>query len=193
MLKRHVAAAVVAASLLPAVFVLLLTGVKAGAAVESARSLLGAAMSGVTPPAPVAPSSSAAAPDAASLSPEHENQDAEHAAALDRLFSPDYHACMDVAAGVTAAMQECMTVEVERLEKHLVEERSRLVPALSQERAKALSEALDAWVNLRNAGAAALYDPQGGTLAPVIASLWRLEQTARMVRWLEELQESASP
>lgn len=194
---KHYAAAVPPAFLLFAVFALLLMGVRPGTAAEaaSAQAPPPAALADEAPPSlDSAPSSKGAPADDAALMPEQdENGNAEHAAALDRLFSRDYHACMDTAAGVTVAMQDCMNAEVERLEKHLAEQRARLAPTLSEERAKALSDALAAWENLRKSGSAAMYDPDGGTLAPVISSLWYLEQTARMARWLDEMQESAAP
>lgn len=37
-----------------------------------------------------------------------------------------------------------------------------------------------------------MYDPEGGTLATVISALWYLEQTARMTRWLDDLEKSVS-
>lgn len=89
-------------------------------------------------------------------------------------------------------MQDCMNAEVERLEKHMAEQRARLVPILSEERAKALNDALEAWENLRKNGSSAMYDPDGGTLATVISSLWYLEQTARMSRWLDDMLNSAT-
>lgn len=194
---KHYAAAVGPAFLLLAVFVQLLTSAGTGLAAEyeSVRPSPWTAM-----PAETASDAGSAAPrvaepgeEAAATPKADENGDAEPAAALDRLFSRDYHACMDAAAGVTVAMQECMNAEVERLEKHLAEQRARLVPTLSEERAKALNDALLAWENLRKYGSAAMYDPDGGTLAPLISSLWHLEQTARMARWLDEMQESAAP
>ena len=118
--------------------------------------------------------------------------DAENATEVDRLLSRDFRVCMDAAAGITVPMQDCMNAEVERLEKHMAEQRARLVPILSEERAKALNDALNAWENLRKNGSSAMYDPDGGTLATVISSLWYLEQTARMSRWLDDMLNSAT-
>lgn len=113
--------------------------------------------------------------------------------AADGLFSPTYQTCMDEAAGAAVPMQVCMDAEVDRLEKHMTAQRARLTPALSQERSKALAEALEAWEKLRKSGSAAMYDAEGGTLSPLMASLWYLEQTARMSHWLDSLQENAGP
>lgn len=114
------------------------------------------------------------------------------AAETDRLFSRDYHLCMDAAAGTTIAMQDCITAETDRLDARIVEQSTRLIPQLSEERAKALTESLTAWDSLRKSGSAAMYDPDGGTLATIIASLWYLEQTARTSHWLDGLLESST-
>lgn len=142
--------------------------------------------------APTTPDADEPSDDAAPDTAGNEGGDAENAAVVDRLLSRDYHVCMDAAAGVTVPMQDCMNAEVERLEKHLAERRARLVPMLSEERAKALNDTLDAWESLRKNGSAAMYDPEGGTLATVISALWYLEQTARMTRWLDDLEKSVS-
>ena len=109
----------------------------------------------------------------------------------DNLFSQTYQACMDEAAGVTTGMQDCMNAEQERLETRLAAQRTRVAATLNQERAKAFSEALGAWDTLRKSGSLAMYDPNGGTLSPLMASLWYLEQTARMTRWVDGMQENA--
>lgn len=113
--------------------------------------------------------------------------------AADGLFSPTYQRCMDEAAGAAVPMQDCMDAEVDRLEKHIVAQRTRLTPILSQERGKALAEALDAWETLRKSGSVAMYDAEGGALSPLMASLWYLEQTARMSLWLDSLRENVEP
>ena len=107
------------------------------------------------------------------------------------LFSQTYQACMDEAAGVTTGMQDCMNTEQERLETRLNAQRARVAAALTPDRAKAFNDALDAWDTLRKSGSLAMFDPNGGTLSPLMASLWYLEQTARMTRWVDGLQESA--
>ena len=170
---KHCAASALQALLLLAVVALLpaLAGSASAAAAGSAQS----------PPATTAAESPRATIPAA-----------PDAAEVDRLLSRDFRVCMDAAAGITVPMQDCMNAEVERLEKHMAEQRARLVPILSEERAKALNDALNAWENLRKNGSSAMYDPDGGTLATVISSLWYLEQTARMSRWLDDMLNSAT-
>ena len=110
---------------------------------------------------------------------------------VENLFSQTYQACMDEAAGVTTGMQDCMNAEQERLETRMNAQRARVAATLNPERAKAFNDALSAWDALRKSGSLAMFDPNGGTLSPLMASLWYLEQTARMTRWVDVLQESA--
>ena len=119
------------------------------------------------------------------------DQDDFSPAQADNLFSPGYQACMDRAAGVTTDMQDCISAELERLEKIIALKQISLAPVLGEERAKSLHEAVTAWESLRKHGSSAMYDPDGGTLSPLIASLWYLEQTARMAQWLNNLGENA--
>ena len=119
------------------------------------------------------------------------DQDDFSPAQADNLFSPGYQACMDRAAGVTTDMQDCIAAELERLEKSIALRQAALAPVLGEERAKSLHEAVTAWESLRKHGSSAMYDPDGGTLSPLIASLWYLEQTARMAQWLNNLGDNA--
>ncbi|SDF48935.1 lysozyme inhibitor LprI family protein [Desulfovibrio legallii] len=133
----------------------------------------------------------AARPEAASSSAALEAETGGEAPrAQESLFSPAYQNCMDEAAGVTTAMQVCMEAEQTRLERQAADLRGRLAQALPQERAAALTKALEAWESLRRNGSIAMYAPEGGSLSPLMASLWHLEQTARMARWLEGLTEN---
>jgi hypothetical protein len=153
-------------------------------------SPLAAATVGTTPQG--APTAPAAAP-APAADPENADTSQDSPMAMERLFSPGYQTCMDEAAGVTTAMQDCMNAELDRLEKRVETQKARLAPTLSQERARAFTEAVTAWDTLRKSGSAAMFDPDGGTLSPLMASLWYLEQTARMARWVDSLQENAEP
>ena len=117
----------------------------------------------------------------------------ESAPVADSLFSQTYQACMDEAAGTTTTMQDCMAAEQQRLETRLLAQRSKVAAALNPERSKAFTEALSAWDTLRKSGSIAMYDPNGGTLSPLIASLWYLEQTARMSHWVDGMLENMDP
>ncbi len=132
----------------------------------------------------------APAPQASEPAPVSNPEQQEPALPADNLYSQTYQTCMDEAAGVTTGMQDCMTAEQERLETRLAAQRTRVAAALNQERAKAFNDALESWDTLRKSGSLAMFDPEGGTLSPLMASLWYLEQTARMTRWVDGLQES---
>ncbi len=127
---------------------------------------------------------------ASQAEPQEKDLDAEAPAHIDSLFSPDYQSCMDSAAGVTTDMQDCINTELERLEKSIAVRQIALPPVLGEERSKALRETLAAWETMRKSGSAAMFDPDGGTLSPLMASLWYLEQTARMAQWLNALGEN---
>lgn len=117
----------------------------------------------------------------------------EPAPVADSLFSQTYQACMDEAAGTTTTMQDCMAAEQQRLETRLAAQRNKVAAGLNPERLKAFNEALSAWDTLRKSGSLAMYDPDGGTLSPLMASLWYLEQTARMTHWVDGLLENVDP
>ena len=139
--------------------------------------------------AEAAPQAAAPALDAGAPTPASPTEQQDPPLAADTLFSPAYQTCMDEAAGVTTRMQDCMNAEQDRLEKRFAAQRTRVAAALGQERAKAFNDALDAWDTLRKNGSIAMFDPDGGTLSPLMASLWYLEQTARMTHWVDGLQE----
>lgn len=117
----------------------------------------------------------------------------EPAPVAETLFSPTYQACMDEAAGTTMTMQDCMTAEQQRLETRLMAQRNKVAAGLNPERVKAFNETLSAWDTLRKSGSLAMYDPDGGTLSPLMASLWYLEQTARMTHWVDGMLENVDP
>ncbi len=138
-------------------------------------------------PQAAAPAQQDASAAAAADSPDQQDS----ALPAENLFSQTYQACMDEAAGVTTGMQDCMSAEQERIETRLNAQRARVAATLAPERSKAFNDALSAWDTLRKSGSLAMFDPNGGTLSPLMASLWYLEQTARMTRWVDVLQESA--
>ena len=110
---------------------------------------------------------------------------------VESLFSQTYQDCMDEAAGTTTTMQDCMTAEQQRLDTRVMAQRNKVAATLNPERSKAFTEALGAWDTLRKSGSLAMYDPDGGTLSPLMASLWYLEQTARMARWVDGILENS--
>ena len=141
---------------------------------------------------PTQQQSVASQPTAEAVAPSNSDQQ-ESAPVAESIFSQTYQACMDEAAGTTTSMQDCMTAEQQRLETRLLAQRSKVAAALNPERSKAFTEALSAWDTLRKSGSIAMYDPNGGTLSPLIASLWYLEQTARMSHWVDGMLENMDP
>lgn len=143
---KYCAASAIPVPLLLALLLLAGFGSVPVVAADSGQTAPVAARPEVTPSAsaPTTPDANEPSDDAAPDTAGNEGGDAENAAVVDRLLSRDYHLCMDAAAGVPVPMQDCMNAEVERLEKHLAERRARLVPMLSEERAKALNDTLDA-------------------------------------------------
>ena len=118
----------------------------------------------------------------AAATPAASNTDQQESAPVaESIFSQTYQACMDPAAGQ------------QRLETRMMAQRNKVAATLNQERGKAFNEALTAWDTLRKSGSLAMYDPDGGTLSPLIASLWYLEQTARMSHWVDGMLENMDP
>ena len=144
-----------------------------------------------SPPAASTPSGNAATAFGSTPeeNPGERMPDWDQVAPPEALFSLTCQACRDAAEGAPTAVQDCMNTELERLERHVEIQRALLAATLPQERAAACREALEAWDTLRKSGSAAMFDPHGGTLSPLAASLWYLEQTARMARWLDTLRE----
>lgn len=143
--------------------------------------------------AQAAPQQAVAAPQGADASSASNTDQQDFAPPAESLFSQTYQACMDEAAGTTTTMQDCMTAEQQRLETRVMAQRNKVTSTLNPERGKAFNEALSAWDTLRKSGSLAMYDPDGGTLSPLMASLWYLEQTARMSRWVDSILENAEP
>ena len=141
---------------------------------------------------PAQQQSVASQPAAETVAPSNTDQQ-EAAPVADSLLSQAYQACMDEAAGTTTTMQDCMAAEQQRLETRLLAQRSKVAATLNPERSKAFNETLSAWDTLRKSGSIAMYDPNGGTLSPLIASLWYLEQTARMSHWVDGMLENMDP
>ncbi|MFT4302309.1 MAG: hypothetical protein QM579_11220 [Desulfovibrio sp.] len=157
---------------------------------NSVHSVAATAGTSTTAHGQEAPASDTSAAVKADTAPDKE-QDEISPVQAESLYSTEYQICMDSAAGVTTEMQDCINAEQGRLEKIISFRQVALTPVLGEERSKSLHEAVTAWEALRKHGSAAMYDPDGGTLSPLIASLWHLEQTARMAQWLNSLAESA--
>ncbi|TCP11261.1 uncharacterized protein YecT (DUF1311 family) [Crenobacter luteus] len=111
---------------------------------------------------------------------------AGHAAAGPSYGKP-FHACMERAGGVTQAMIECIGEELDRQDARLNrvyrERLSELVPA----RRALLQSVQRQWLRYRDANCGFYYDPDGGSIARVLAADCRLRMTAERADELDAL------
>ena len=91
------------------------------------------------------------------------------AAADDRNFTQEYLQCLDRSGGVTAEMINCILAETNRQDAKLNERYKKLILKLPKQRQTALVEAQRAWMRFRDANCGFYNDPEGGTVAQLIA------------------------
>lgn len=109
------------------------------------------------------------------------------AQAQDDNLSRQFATCMDRAGGVTMDMIACITAEAQRQDDQLNQAYKALRTDLSPERRKQLLEAQRAWIRFRDTNCAFYDDPDGGTLARVMANDCVMRMTAQRARELKEL------
>jgi uncharacterized protein YecT (DUF1311 family) len=99
----------------------------------------------------------------------------------------EYAHCIDKAGAVDPAVQECISGEYARQDKRLNAAYRKLMASLSGERKKQLLEAQRLWGKYAEANCGFYHDPDGGTVARLLAA--ECEVTARIDRAaeLEEL------
>jgi len=100
------------------------------------------------------------------------------AAAQSKNISKEYDSCMDRSGGVTIEMIECMVQEFKKQDARLNREYKKTMSQLSDERKKALLEAQRAWIKYRDSNCAFYADPEGGSMARVLANSCVLSMTA---------------
>ncbi|MGR9014334.1 MAG: lysozyme inhibitor LprI family protein [Gammaproteobacteria bacterium] len=105
--------------------------------------------------------------------------------AADDDLSQAFSTCMDQAGGVTQAMIECMGTETERQDLRLNKAYKDVMDGLAPERKKQLQAAQRLWLKYRKANCDFYYDPDGGTIAGVIASDCFMSATAARAKELE--------
>ena len=110
--------------------------------------------------------------------------------AEDVSFSKQYGLCMEQSGGVTSVMVECITAEYKRQDTRLNQAYKALGKDLSATRKKQLQEAQRAWLKFRDANCTFYDDPDGGTLARVMANECMLTLTAQRAKELETLARS---
>jgi uncharacterized protein YecT (DUF1311 family) len=93
--------------------------------------------------------------------------------------------CMDKADGVTQNMVECIDAEIKRQDARLNKAYKALVADLNPERKKQLLAAQRAWLKFRDTNCAFYFDPEGGTIARVLAVDCLMTMTASRATELE--------
>ena len=102
-------------------------------------------------------------------------------------LSRQFTTCMDRSGGVTMDIIECISAEAQRQDDQLNQAYQALRADLSPERKKQLLEAQRAWIKFRDTNCDFYYDPDGGTLARVMANDCVMQMTAKRARELEGL------
>lgn len=94
---------------------------------------------------------------------------------------------MDRAAGVTAAMSDCIAADFQRQDGRLNAAYRALRESLAPTRRSALLRAQRDWLRFRDSHCAFLLDPEGGTLARVSAGDCRRRMTQQRADELQAL------
>ena len=82
--------------------------------------------------------------------------------------SPKFDSCMKNASA-NAEMMSCVQEESARLDKELNANYRKLTATLTPERKRALVKAQRAWLAFRDANCAFYFDPDGGSMAALLA------------------------
>lgn len=93
-------------------------------------------------------------------------------------LSKEFDSCMNRSGGVTIGMIECMVQETEKQDARLNREYKKIMSQLSDERKKTLLVAQRAWIRYRDSNCAFYADPEGGTMARVLANSCVMSMTA---------------
>ena len=105
--------------------------------------------------------------------------------AADQADNAAFSACMDQAGGVTVSMIDCMGAETERQDVLLNQAYKALMSGLAPERKRQLQEAQRLWLKYREANCNFYNDPDGGSLARVMANDCFMSATAARAKELE--------
>ena len=111
----------------------------------------------------------------------------ENASTQNALLSAEYAQCMEKSGGVTVAMQDCLTVEYERMEALLNTTYKKTMQAMDEKQKTLLRDSQRAWLKYREGSCDTMMSVLGGTSAGLITTGWRLEMTARRVIWLKDI------
>lgn len=109
------------------------------------------------------------------------------ASAQDIGLSKQFSLCMDKADSTTVDMLDCIDTETKLQDGRLNKAYKEAMAQLSPDRKKQLQQAQRAWIGYRDANCAFYADPEGGTMARVIASDCFMSATATRAKELESL------
>ena len=101
--------------------------------------------------------------------------------------SKSYAACLDKAGGVTFAMQDCISEELERQDRRLNGAYEALMRSVPEKRRAQLRDAQRKWIAFRDANCEFYYDPQGGSAARLASNECVVTLTADRAHELETL------
>jgi|GEM_PF-288163 len=109
------------------------------------------------------------------------------ASAQDIGLSKQFSLCMDKANSTTMVMLDCIDTETKRQDGRLNKAYKEAMAQLSPDRKKQLQQAQRAWIGYRDANCAFYADPEGGTMARLVASDCFMSATATRAKELESL------
>jgi uncharacterized protein YecT (DUF1311 family) len=112
---------------------------------------------------------------------------ASTALAVEAPTSAAHTACMGKSGGVTSAMLDCIATELQRQDARLNRAYKAAMAPLSAPRKKQLQAAQRAWLAYRDANCQFYADPEGGSVAAVVANDCVLSATASRALELENL------
>ncbi len=107
--------------------------------------------------------------------------------AAETTYSPAYANCMDRAGGVTADMIDCIGGELAHQDARLNTAYKTLASGLTPARRDALRTVQRLWISYRDANCGFYLDPDGGSLARILANECVLRETAERADELELL------
>lgn len=111
--------------------------------------------------------------------------------AQDAGLTKQFSACMDKSNSTTVDMLECIDAETKRQDGRLNKAYKEAMSQLSAERKKQLQQAQRAWITYRDANCGFYADPEGGSMARLVASDCFMSATASRAKELESLSGNA--
>lgn len=108
-------------------------------------------------------------------------------------LNPEFSSCMDQSGGVTMNMIDCIGQEHERQDARLNRVYNELMGTLPAERKTALRDAQRAWLKYREANCHFYDDPNGGSIARVLANDCFMTETAKRAKELEDIRSMTEP